>query len=60
MIGVVNAESCSADILLRRFSMADIVKDNTDNDALSKWLINLYKEKVILVVFAIAADDYDV
>ena len=48
MIGAINAESCSADIYMRRWDMADLVRENPDDASLSKWLINLYKEKVVL------------
>ncbi len=50
MIGVVNAESCAADIAFRRFDMAEVLKDNPDDSSLADWLVNVYKEKVWHVV----------
>ena len=46
VLGVVNAESSAADIAVRRFDMAEILRDNPDDEALADWLVNLYKEKV--------------
>ena len=46
VMGVMNVESCAADVALRRFDMAKILKDNPEDKDLSNWLINLYKEKV--------------
>lgn len=50
IVGVINAESCSADLYMRRFAMADVVRDNPDDESLTKWLINLYKEKVLFML----------
>lgn len=44
IVGVINAESCSADLYVRRFPMSD-VPTGSDQE-LSEWLIKLFEEKV--------------
>ena len=44
IMGVVNAESCGADLIVRRIPLSDIPTES--DEAMSKWLVNLYKEKV--------------
>lgn len=48
IVGVVNAESCAADVCIRRFPISDVPTES--EEATSKWLINLYQEKVGIVV----------
>ncbi len=43
-MGVVNAEPCSADMMVRRYPISDI--DTSSEEAMSQWLINLFKDKV--------------
>ena len=50
IVDVINAEPCSADLYMRRFAMADVVKDNPDDASLTKWLIGIFKEKVFFVL----------
>ncbi len=44
LMGVVNAEPCSADMMVRRYPITDI--DTSSEEAMSQWLINLFKDKV--------------
>ncbi len=44
IMGVVNAESCGADICVRRIPISSLPLGS--DKELSEWLINLYKEKV--------------
>ncbi|XP_064405458.1 1-acyl-sn-glycerol-3-phosphate acyltransferase gamma-like [Halichondria panicea] len=47
LMGVVNAEPCSADMMVRRYPITDI--DTSSEEAMSQWLINLFKDKDDLV-----------
>lgn len=44
IMGAINAESCSADIFVRRFPLSEIPRES--DEALSDWLVDLFKEKV--------------
>ena len=44
IVGVMNAESCKADVCVRRFPVSKIPRDS--DEAMSKWLIDLFKNKV--------------
>ena len=52
IVGVVNAESCSADLFVRRFPLTDIPTDSEEE--MTEWLINLFKEKVCDAVVMVA------
>lgn len=44
-MGVINVESCAADIYVRRYPISEIPQDS--DEAMSKWLVDLFKEKVL-------------
>ena len=44
LVGVVNAEPCRADMMVRRYPVSDI--DTSSEEAMSEWLVNLFKDKV--------------
>jgi hypothetical protein len=44
IVGVINAEPCSADLNVRRYPISDIPTGSEKE--MSDWLINLFKEKV--------------
>lgn len=43
-MGVVNSESCSADLNLRRFPLSEIPMESEEE--ISEWLVKLFQEKV--------------
>lgn len=45
IVGVVNAESSSADICVRRYPISEIPRGS--DEELSDWLIERFKEKVV-------------
>lgn len=45
IMSVVNAEPCKADIFVRRLPTSDIPMES--EQAMSDWLINVYREKVL-------------
>lgn len=49
LMDVVNAESARADMLIRRYPMEEI--DTSSEEAISKWLMNLFVEKVLFWFF---------
>ncbi len=49
IVGVMNVEPCASDICMRRYPLSEIPRDS--DEAMSKWLIDLFKNKVGCSVF---------